>query len=78
MHPGPVDPQNAACDLKQTTSFGKLIPAVHLNPVMICSNIDEGAAKENLSAEALELIHQQCGWSFDTFNYPRRSVSSLS
>ena len=30
-----------------------------------------------LSAEALELIHQQCCWSFDTFNYQRRSVRSL-
>ena len=31
-----------------------------------------------LSPEALELIHQQCCWSFDTFNYQRRLVSSLS
>ena len=34
--------------------------------------------EDYLSAEALELIHQQCSWSFDTFNYQRRSVSSLS
>ena len=34
-------------------------------------------ADDYLSAEALELIHQQCSWSFDTFHYQRRSVSSL-
>ena len=39
---------------------------------------DRPAIDDYLSAEALELIHQQCGWSFDSFNYQRRSVSSLS
>ena len=39
---------------------------------------DRPAIDDYLSADALELIHQQCGWSFDSFNYQRRSVSSLS
>ena len=39
---------------------------------------DRPGIDDYLSAEALELIHQQCGWSFDTFNYQRRSVSSFS
>ena len=38
---------------------------------------DRPSIDDYLSAEALDLIHQQCCWSFDTFNYQRRSVSSL-
>ena len=38
---------------------------------------DRPCIDDYLSAEALELIHQQCSWSFDTFHYQRRSVSSL-
>ena len=30
-----------------------------------------------LSSEALELIDQQCGWSFDTFGYERRGPHEL-
>ena len=39
---------------------------------------DRPGIDDYLSAEALEMIDQQCGWSFDTFNYQRRSVSSFS
>ena len=38
---------------------------------------DRPAIDDYLSADALELIHQQCDWSFDTFNYQRRRVSSF-
>ena len=38
---------------------------------------DRPSIEDYLSPEALELIHQQCCWSFDTFNYQRRSVRSI-
>ena len=37
-----------------------------------CPNIED-----YLSPEALNLIEQQCAWSFDTFGYQRRSANAL-
>ena len=39
---------------------------------------DRPSIEDYLSPEALHLIDQQCGWSFDTFGYQRRSEHDLS
>lgn len=38
---------------------------------------DRPSINDYLSAEALELIDQQCSWSFDTFGYARRNVDEV-
>ena len=62
-------------DLPLTIPVSKALPGYKRNRQ---GRLDRPAIDDYLSAEAIDLIHQQCGWSFDTFNYQRRSVSSLS
>ena len=62
-------------DLPLTIPVSKALPGFKRNRQ---GRQDRPAIDDYLSADALELIHQQCGWSFDSFNYQRRSVSSLS
>ena len=62
-------------DLPLTQPVADALPGFKLNRQ---GRQDLPRIEDYLSPDSLELIHQQCGWSFDTFNYPRRCVGSYT
>lgn len=55
-------------------SVADALPCFKLNRQV---RADRPSVNDYLSAEALELMDQQCSWSFDTFGYARRSVNEV-